>query len=66
MYHTIDKFARTACAVYNVYERADEVEARTRRQREKNPNVLVNGARRKIEFNTSKTIKYHAAGHYHD
>ena len=66
MYHTMDKFTRTACAVYNVYEGADEVEARTRRQRENNPNVLVNGARRKIESNTNKTIKYHAAGHYPD
>ena len=66
MYHAMDKFARTAWAVYNVYERADEVEARPRRQREKNPNVPVNGARRKIEFNTNKTIKYHAAGHYPD
>ena len=66
MYHIMDKFTRTACAVYNVYQRADEVEARTRRQREKNPNVLVNGARRKIEFNTNKTIKYHTAGHYPD
>ena len=65
MYHAMDKFSRTACTVYNiVYERADEVEARTRRQCEKNPNVPVNGARRKIEFNTNKTIKYHAAGQY--
>ena len=66
MYHAMDKFARTTCPAYDVYERADEVEARMRRQRAKNPNAPVNGAHKKIEFNTNKTFKYHAVGHYPD
>ena len=60
----MDRFSRTTCADYDVYERPDEVEARTRRQRAKNPNAPVDGARKKVEFNTNKTYKYHATSHY--
>ena len=64
MYQAMDKFAQTTCAAYSVYERTDEVEARTRRQRAKNPNRPVDSTCKKVDFNTNKTFKYHAAGHY--
>ena len=64
MYRAMTSFAQTVCAAYDVYERADEVDARVRRQRAKDPNAPVDGARKKVEFNTINTFKYHVLGHY--
>ena len=66
MYRAVSRFARTTCAAYDVYERADEVEARARRQRASNPNAPVDGARKKVQFNVINTPKYHALGHCPD
>ena len=64
MYRAMTSFAQTTCAAYDVYERADEVDARVRRQRVKDPNAPVDGVRKKVEFNTINTFKYHVLGHY--
>ena len=63
MYDAMRRFAETTCAEIEVYEHDDEVDARVRRERQKNPAAQVSNTPKKKEFNVTKTYKYHAAGH---
>ncbi len=62
MYEAVKTFAATTCQQHTAVELPSEREARSRRDKKKNPDGPSDSGRRVVTFNVVNTVKFHCLG----
>ncbi len=62
MYEAVKTFAATTCQRHRAVELPSECEARSRREKKKNPDAPSDSGKRVVAFNVVNTVKFHFLG----